>query len=486
MSATWRETFVQARLEERLPGGVVRCHLSPRNCIMREGQHGFCGVRANRNGRLVTLNYGKSVHLTQETIETEAVNHYAPGAPIVSMGNVGCMLNCVYCHNWKTSQAKHVEDKDVYHYTPEQVVETAVRHGIRVLSWTYNDPVVWHEFVRDTAKLAQQAGLINLYKSAFYISSEAIDELLPYIDIFSISVKSIDPEYYRKYTSGTLQPVLEGVKRVFQAGKHVEVSTLMITDISDNEETARRVADWVLTNLSSAVPVHFVRFHPDYKLRDTTRTPVDRLEKAREVGLQMGLEHVYLGNVYDTKWSNTFCRGCGQLLVSRYGLNAGIVGLDSNGHCTKCGRNAHFRFLAPQAQKATNGHTAAMPTEDHVMRRFFWHGDIRSLHAQVRNGSLGTASVFHRRLLQEGTSEWTEVPLIPDESYRFIVAKAYPDEIGCEIGCPATVASNLHEVFDRAHFPTISLDDGTAETDISPLPVYPGRQLVKTAVGGSK
>jgi pyruvate formate lyase activating enzyme len=486
MATTWRETFVQARLEEQLPGGIVRCHLSPRNCTMREGQHGFCGVRANRNGRLVSLNYGKSVHLTQETIETEAVNHFAPGAPIVSMGNVGCMLNCVYCHNWKTSQAKHVEDKDVYYYTPEQVVDTALRHNIRVVSWTYNDPVVWHEFVRETAKLGQQKGLINLYKSAFYISPEAVEELLPYIDIFSISVKSIDPEYYRKYTSGTLQPVLDGVKQVFKAGKHVELSTLMITDISDNEDTARHVADWVLTNLSSSVPVHFVRFHPDYKLRDTTRTPVDRLEKARAAALEMGLEHVYLGNVYDTKWSNTYCRGCDELLVSRYGLNANPLGLDSQGHCKKCGRDAHFHFLPPQAEKSTNGVVAAVPTDDHVMRTFSWHGDIRSLHAQVKNASSAPASVFHRRLLEKGVSPWTEVPLIPGESYRFIVAKAYTDEIGCEIGCPSTVTSNLHEVFDRAHYPTVSIDQGNAVNDISPLPHYPGRQLVKTAVSAAK
>jgi pyruvate formate lyase activating enzyme len=476
-TTTWRETSVQARLEEQLANGVVRCHLSPRNCTMREGQHGFCGVRGNRNGRLVSFNYGKSVHLTQETIETEAVNHYAPGAPIVSMGNVGCMLNCVYCHNWKTSQAKHVEDKDVYYYTPEEVVETALRHNVGVLSWTYNDPVVWHEFVRDTAKLGQQAGLINLYKSAFFITPEAIDELLPYMDIFSISVKSIDPEYYRQYTSGWLQPVLDGVKQVFRAGKHVELSTLMITDISDNEDTARKVADWVLTNLGSAVPVHFVRFHPDYKLRDTIRTPVDRLERAREIALEMGLEHVYLGNVYDTKWSNTFCRGCDQLLVSRYGLNANLVGLDSLGHCTKCGRDAHFRFLASGASKSANGKSSAAPSPEHEVREFFWHGDIRSLHAQARNTSSFSESVFSRRILQNGMSDWTEVKLVPGESYRFIVAKAYKDEVGCAIACPPTIASNLHEVFDRAHFPTVALEEARSTTDVSPLPIYPGKQM---------
>jgi pyruvate formate lyase activating enzyme len=167
--AIWRDSWQSARLEERLPDGIVRCHLSPRNCKIKNGQNGFCGVRGNRGGRLVTMNYGKSVHITEETIETEAVNHYSPGERILPLGNIGCMLNCKYCHNWKTSQAKYVDDKDVYHYTPEYVVDTALRHGIRCLSWTYNDPVVWHEFVRDTAQLGQEAGLINLYKSAFQV-----------------------------------------------------------------------------------------------------------------------------------------------------------------------------------------------------------------------------------------------------------------------------------------------------------------------------
>lgn len=477
---SWRHTYVQARLEEQLPGGVVRCHLSPRNCTLRDGQHGFCGVRANRGGRLVTMNYGKSVHHTRETIETEAVNHYAPGEAILSMGNIGCMLNCVYCHNWKTSQAKYVEDKDVHHYTPEQIVETALHHNIRVLSWTYNDPVVWHEFVRDTARLGQQAGLINLYKSAFYISPEAVDELLPYIDIFSISVKSIDAEYYRKYTSGTLQPVLDGVKQVFNAGKHVELSTLMITDISDNDETARRVSDWVLTNLTPAIPVHFVRFHPDYKLRDTIRTPVDRLESARQTAIEMGLEHVYLGNVYDTPWSNTYCAGCNQLLVTRYGLNAQLLGLDAAGHCTACGRDAHFKLLPKAKPNAESLTSESVPVNGYLSRQFFWHGDIRSIHAQVRNPDSSNSLIFYSRLSPSGRQSWSTICLKPEESFRFIIAKASPDETGCDIRLPETAVHNLHEVFDRAHFPTIAIEDASAPSDTTPLPLFQGRQLVAT------
>lgn len=471
----WRESYRPANLEERLENSVVRCHLSPRNCVIPEGRAGFCGVRGNKDGRLVTYNYGKSVHATEETIETEAVNHYAPGERILSMGNIGCMMNCSYCHNWKTSQSRYVSDKDVHYYTPEDVVRIALNHGIRCISWTYNDPVVWQEFVLDTAKLAKEAGLINLYKSAFYISAEAVDELLPYIDIFSISIKSIDADYYRKFTMGRLEPVLAATKQVHRAGKHVEVSTLMITDISDDEATAVKVSDWVINELDSTVPVHFVRFHPDYKMTETVRTPVPKLQRAREIGLERGLEHVYLGNVYDTPASNTYCRSCKAMLVSRYGLNARQVGIDRYGRCLSCGRNAHFKLLPPLPQQSTSETIA--PKADATVKSVKWHGDIRSAHVEVLNTTSESKTVCHRHLSDSTNEPWKQIPLMPQESYRFILAKSTADEIGREIALPAGVQSNLHEVFDRAHFPTLSVEEvGVAVRDIAPLPLYPGKQ----------
>jgi pyruvate formate lyase activating enzyme len=471
----WKATWRSARLEERLPNGIVRCHLSPRNCTIRDGQRGFCGVRGNVGGRLVTFNYGKAVHLTEETIETEAVNHYAPGLRILSLGNIGCMLSCAYCHNWKTSQTRYLSDADVFQYTPEGVVETALRHGIKCLSWTYNDPVVWHEFILDTARLARAAGLLNLYKSAFFISPEAVDELLPVIDIFSISIKSLDPAYYTKLTTGRLEPVLEATRQVHRAGKHLEVSTLMVTDVSDDEATARKVADWLLRDLAPDVPLHFVRFHPDFRMRDTTRTPVERLVRAREVALAMGVRSVYLGNVYDTPFSNTYCRGCSALLVDRYGLNARAVGLAADGRCAACGEASGIR-LRPADDSAVL--TGALGFGAAQQTAFGWHGDIRSLHVRVVNEHEGETAVYHRRRYADGTqSAWTRVLLAPFESYRFIIAKARPDEVGTDVALGTGVRSNLLEVYDRAHFPTVSLEDGTADDDVTPLPVFSGKPL---------
>lgn len=474
---SWRDDPYPARLGEALGDGVVRCHLSPRNCRIRPGQHGFCMVRANRDGKLVTLNYGRSVHATEETIETEACFHYAPGERILSMGNIGCMLNCDYCHNWKTSQARFVADEDVYHYTPEEVVDIAKRHGIRVLSWTYNDPVVWHEFVTETAALAREAGMVNLFKSAFFISPEAIEELLPVIDIFSISVKSMDPKYYRKLTKGWIEPVLDGTEMVYKAGKHVEVSTLMVTDLSDDENTARAISTFVGERLDPSVPVHFVRFHPDYKMTDSKRTPIDRLERAREVALGMGIHHVYLGNVYDTDATTTRCRNCGEVEVTRYGLNAHLVGVDGAGACLNCGTDANLRLLPTPAAREQVPDLPDIPLHP---SSFDWHGDVRSLHVQVRNDADEEKSVYQRRFGPNGADDnWTVLRLQPGESYRFIAAKATPDEAGVEVVVPPEVRNSLHEVFDRAHFPTVEVDAGALNDDVSPLPSFQVEKAVR-------
>ncbi len=466
-------------LWEKLDGGAVKCLLSPRNCVINEGGSGFCKVRVNRGGELVTLNYGKSVHHTEETIETEAVNHFAPGEPILSMGNIGCMLNCGYCHNWQTSQARFVQDKHVHYYTPEQVVQIALDHGIRVISWTYNDPVVWQEFVIDTAKLAKEAGLINLYKSAFFISPKAIDMLLPVMDIFSVSLKSIDPEYYRKITTGWVEPVLDGIKQVFQAKKHLEVSTLMVTDISDDEKTARTIADWLLTETDETIPLHFVRFHPDYKMRDNIRTPVPRLIRAREIAKEMGVKHVYLGNVSGHDATNTYCVKCNSLLVTRYGLNANILGLDKQGHCIHCGVNMDFKLLEKRVDQSLVKQVPINIESNSTTKMYEWHGDIASIHVQVLNKSTKPVAVYHRRLLKDGTKlNWKEIPLKSAESYRYIIAKSQPDEIAVEVKLPNNIDSNLHELFDRAFYPVVAIEEqGLSSNDITPDQQYQGKQI---------
>ncbi len=426
---------------------------------MNIGQSGFCRVRKNIGGTLNSLIYGKTVQLTQEAIETEAVFHYAPGAPILSLGNIGCMLACDFCQNWKTAQVKYLDEKEIHRHTPEQVVDIALEHGIQILSWTYNDPVVWFEFVMDTARLARQKGLKNLFKSAFFISLEAAAELCNVIDIFSISIKSMDEAFYRRITKGWLPPVLEATKLVFAKGKHLEISNLLITDLNDSEDSVKRMASWVLDNLSDKVPLHFVRFHPDYKYTHVSRTPIERLYRAREIAREMGIKYCYIGNVYE--WVNTQCPNCGHTLVKRYGLNAYITGITEDNCCQKCGMESSIVRLRSTGVETNNAAIIAKRKSAFSEKQFKWHGDINSVHILCRNESdiPGIVSCQRKREKENGATPMV-MPLRPREEWRFCISKGDPLETGITIKHQPCIHVQLFQELDRAHFPTQPDMDG--------------------------
>lgn len=450
----WNVSEHPARLWSRTDDGRVACHLSPRECTLREGQYGFCGVRRNVGGELVTLNYGCATQMTLESIETEAVFHYAPGADILSLGNLGCMMNCDYCHNWQTSQAKFVSRGDVHYYEPHEVVDYAVEQGVSILSWTYNDPVVWHEFVLDAGRLARDRGMTNLYKSAFFISLEGARELCEVVDIFSVSLKTMNEALYRKISKGWLPPVLDATRLVFDEGKHVEISNLMVTDSNDSVDEAKALAEWVLENLSAEVPLHFVRFHPDYKYTHVGRTPVDRLYAAREAALEMGIKYCYLGNVYDDRAGTTLCSGCGTPLVTRYGLNTEVVGLDGSGNCRACGQSADIR--GPIAPTPPDRLAADSPpdtgADQHV--NVAWEDDVNACHVEVQNADEDEVIVRYSRLSADGPARGPYEKRLVGGHHRFILSKAADDEIGVRLSLDERHGVKVFRVFDRAHYPT--------------------------------
>ncbi|HET9894118.1 MAG TPA: AmmeMemoRadiSam system radical SAM enzyme [Streptosporangiaceae bacterium] len=470
----WQNEAHSARLWSPDDNGGVICHLSPRNCKIRDGKVGFCRVRVNRGGQLYTLNYGKSVAATEETIETEAVYHFAPGARILSMGNIGCMMNCDYCHNWQTSQARFVGDGSVYYYTPEQVVEECLSRNIKIISWTYNDPVVWQEFVIDTARIAKQEGLINLYKSAFYISEPAIDQLLEVIDIFSISLKSMDPIFYKRVTKGQLPPVLDGIRQVYRSGRHLELSMLLVTDSNDMPGEPEKVSRFILDELDDQVPLHYVRFHPDYKYTHVTRTPIDRLERARAAALEMGMKYVYLGNVYDNPAVNTYCPACGQTAVERYGLRAVLSGLDDSARCTGCGHQVPLK-MPLLGRSTTVSDEAREVLAAGTARPFDWHGDIKALHVEVANGGKRDLTVV--AVSRGGVSAGEilrAVSLRPGSRHRFMLSKSVPDQTGVAVVAAPDVQVEMYEVFDRAHFPIMSTAEVNHSSDAVPQPAFIG------------
>lgn len=344
----------EAMLYRKLSGKRTQCDLCPRHCVIGDGETGFCRVRKNRNSTLYAISYGKAVHLAEEFIETEAVFHFEPGSRILSIGNVGCNLSCSYCQNWRFSQIEHLDEAYVFEYTPEEIVKMAVDKNIKVLSWTYDDPAIWLEFVRDTAMLARKHGIYNLFKSALFSTPEAVKEFMEVIDIFSISIKSLDRGFYRNLAKGWLEPVLEGTKQIFDSHKHhIEISNLIVTGANDTDKDYLDLINWVKTNLSADIPVHFVRFHPNYKYTHVSRPSIETLERARQLAREAGIKHCYLGNVFIHEGANTYCGGCGNLLVKRSGLNAESVGLEPNGTgyiCRICKKDAQIKML-PDKEK---------------------------------------------------------------------------------------------------------------------------------------
>jgi pyruvate formate lyase activating enzyme len=414
-------------------------------------------VRHNDNGRLVTLNYGKSVALTREVIETEAVYHYAPGEPILSLGNIGCMMACDFCHNWRTSQARLAQDADIEVHTPEGVVDYALRHGIRMLSWTYNDPVVWQEFVVDTARLARQHGIKNLYKSAFYIGPSAVDELLEVIDIFSLSLKSMDADFYRKHTKGRLEPTLAAIERVYRAGTaHLELSNLCVTGRNDTLEDARRIARWVRDTLDDQVPLHFVRFHPDYKYTHVPRTDVGFLEAAQAAARDEGLAHVYLGNV-DLPM-HTACSACGTPLVTR---EHGVARRHFHGHTCQCG--APVPFVLPWPDAPRRSVQVASGDVSHLHR---FRGPLRVLHvAQPKEMPVEVIWL-----------DDADQPLGAPEVHsctRFQLA--HPRAAAVRLRHVHDSPVQVFEIYDRAHFPTVDTAQPSPSAD-RPLPFFEVRR----------
>jgi pyruvate formate lyase activating enzyme len=426
--------------------GKVECGLCPRHCKLRDQQMGFCLVRGNRGDELHTFNYGRSVQATVECIETEAINHYRPGARILSMGNIGCMMSCTYCQNWQTSQIKHLDARNVRIYTPQEVVDLALANDIGIISWTYNDPVVWHEFVMDTSRLAAENGIRTLYKSALYIEREPLAELIEVTDIFSISLKSMNPEMYRRHTKGSLEPVLRALRQVYESGRHLEVSQLVVTALNDDGDDARKTARWIVDALDATIPLHLVAYHPAFRYREE-RTTVDTLLRLREIALAEGLEYCYLGNVYSDEVSNTHCRSCNQKLVERFGLSVRVPGLDAGGRCTRCGTQSPVRAVVPGAADGA-GHAdfVACHEVEHE-----WTREVNSIHV-VFSPPADENVVFR---VQRQPSGRTEFIATAGGIERLILSRSEGGEQRITISTDRAVGAAVLPVLDRAHFPTI-------------------------------
>jgi len=432
----------------------VECTLCPRHCKPKTGSIGYCGVRGNVNNELHTFNYGKGLAATEEVIETEAINHYRPGARILSMGNIGCMMSCSFCQNWETSQVKHLDQRFIQHYSSQQIIDICLENEIDIISWTYNDPIVWHEFVLETSALAQANGIKTLYKSAFYIEEEPVNELIECIDIFSLSLKSMSEKFYQKVTRAKLGPVLERIKQVARSGKHLELSQLVIPELNDHDEDITRTARWVLEHLGPDIPLHFVAFHPAYQYTHVERTRIETLIRARTLAKKMGLQYVYLGNTHQDGLNDTHCKSCNTTLVRRYGLHAHTEHIDKDGRCSQCGTMSPV--IGPLHQEDTCTPLATNHDYAHKVH-LRWDTDVQSAHIMLTRGNKG-----HDRLRIRPIGPYPAVERVLKQGLdRLILSRQGEDDQGVVVSWNSNKQYELFPVLDRAHFPLSQSTEAT-------------------------
>jgi pyruvate formate lyase activating enzyme len=320
------------------PPGAVRCRLCPTECLIGEGRDGSCRVRGNRGGRLVSLNYGVVAASACDPVEKKPLYHFHPGALLLSLGPPGCNLHCDFCQNWQISQVGEAGSR----MSPRAAVAEALRLRARDprvigLAFTYTDPVVWFEYVLDTARLCRAAGLAVVLKTNGYINPEPLGEWLPWVDALNVDVKAFDDGFYRRVCQGSLQPVLATVEAAVAAGKHVEVSHLPVPGANDGPEELEALCGW-LAGVSRDVPLHILRYFPNYQ-RGGRPTPLADLEAMR-ARARAHLRHVYVGGTFRPEHMSTRCAGCGAELVRRDGFRVSAPGLDAAGRCARCGEPA--------------------------------------------------------------------------------------------------------------------------------------------------
>jgi len=321
-------------------GDKVKCSLCPHSCAISDGKRGLCGVRENRSGKLYSLIYGLASSIHPDPIEKKPFFHFLPGSTAISFGSVGCNLFCLHCQNYSISRAK-VDEFSLTPITPDEVIKYAKMAGAESVSWTYNEPTIWHEFTTIASQVAHGAGLKTNYVTNGYIQEEPLRALKGVIDAMNIDVKAFTEEFYKKVCGGKLAPVLKSCQLAVELGMHVEITYLIIPEHNDSAEEIGRFSKWVFDSLGPEIPVHFSAFHPEYKLTKLPRTPDKTMATAFEVAKKVGLEFVYLGNVYARDKDDTFCPKCGTLVIQREGFNAELVDL-KDGKCGKCGADLNM------------------------------------------------------------------------------------------------------------------------------------------------
>ena len=320
-----------------LDDGRVQCDLCPRYCKLKDGQRGLCFVRANQDNQIVLTTYGRSSGFCVDPIEKKPLNHFLPGTPVLSFGTAGCNLACKFCQNWDISKSREI-DTLADSASPEKIAEVAQKLNCRSVAFTYNDPVIFHEYAIDVAAACHARGIRTVAVTAGYICEEPRKEFFAAMDAANVDLKAFTEGFYHKLTGGHLQPVLDTLVYLkHETNVWFELTTLLIPGKNDSDKEIQQMTQWVVENLGPDVPVHFTAFHPDWKMQDLPPTPASTLTRARKIAVENGVHYAYTGNVHDEDGESTYCHQCGNKLISRDWYVLGEWNLDDQGCCNQCG-----------------------------------------------------------------------------------------------------------------------------------------------------
>lgn len=325
-----------AALWKPLADGLVLCRLCSHFCRIEDGRRGLCGVRVNKAGALYTLAYDRVAAAHLDPVEKKPLYHFLPGSLTFSFGTMGCNMSCSFCQNYSLSQpprqGREVAGEQV---TPEGLIEAAKRSGAASISYTYSEPTIFFELMRDTATLAHPAGLKNIMVSNGFQSRQCLDALSGLIDAVNIDLKAMNRDFYERVCGAKLAPVLKNLIHMRNLGWWIEVTTLLIPGVNDADEELKELADFLAKELGVDTPWHISRFHPDFAMQDTPPTPLDRLERAYALGREAGLRYVYVGNVASNARNNTACPACGETVIEREGMGLRSA-RTTGGRCPAC------------------------------------------------------------------------------------------------------------------------------------------------------
>jgi pyruvate formate lyase activating enzyme len=329
-------------------GEQIQCDLCPRYCKLHEGQRGLCFVRGRVKDQIVLTSYGRSSGFAIDPIEKKPLNHFYPGSKVLSFGTAGCNLACKFCQNWDISKSRKM-DTMMQTASPEQIAEWALEQHCKSVAYTYNDPVIFHEYAIDTALACRERGIKNVAVTAGYICEKPREEFFSVMDAANIDLKAFTEDFYWQQTGSHLRTVLETLEYLKnETSVWFEITTLLIPGLNDTPKELNEMCDWVVDKLGPNIPIHFSAFHPDYKLRHLPRTSEESLFRARHIAKEAGIHHVYTGNIHSESSSSTYCHSCNQRLIGRDWYQITGINLDfkqnDEARCPACSSRCAGHF----------------------------------------------------------------------------------------------------------------------------------------------